>query len=194
MARTTRPSLLAAAIRGVGGMEPVPSGDQPAFGAATTLGGRWQRSQIASAALPDGTVDSHQRGRSSPPARRRWSTDPDGAGPRGLVPPARTDSRTRADLQVVTIVRGRAERVAGGTSSRRLSGGLMLVTRAGGPLRRPTSDPASRTDFQRRMFPRRAPDRRAQDQDDVLSQLTAFDHRLARGDLVADRRSDTCPN
>jgi hypothetical protein len=42
----------AAESAGSEGMEPVPSGGQPAFGALTTVGGRWQRSQIASAALP----------------------------------------------------------------------------------------------------------------------------------------------
>jgi hypothetical protein len=164
--RTTRPSLFGRGIRGVGGMEPVPSGDQPAFGAWDTLGGQWQRSQIRFRRSPGPwfgvIVDPRQRWRSSPPARRRVSPDPDRTGleghilrvagrPHGLAPTLKPSQSS---------IRDRTGRVAGGTSSRRLSGGLMLVTTAVDPLRRPTSDPASQLTVGAGCSLRRAPDGR----------------------------------
>jgi hypothetical protein len=125
-------------------MEPVPSGDQPAFRAWNTVGGRWQRSQIASAALRGAIVDLADdggRARRHAGGGARTRTEPT-----STVGPSRhgRTGRTRADPEAVTTVHtDRTGRAAGGTSSRRLSGGPMLVTTAVDPLRRPTSDPQS---------------------------------------------------
>ena len=170
--RTTRTSLLAAESAVSEGWEPVPSGDQPAFGAWNTVGGRWRWSQIHCRRSPGprsgALVDSRRRWRSSPPAGRRWSTDPgetdlDGRISRVLSGPGRPAPTLRPSRPSAWT--GRA---AGDTSSRRLSGGLMLVTTAVDPPRRPTSDPHVPTDDRHRMFPAAGSGRRDVRRDAVL--------------------------
>jgi hypothetical protein len=79
--RTTRPSLLAAESAGSEGWNPSRPAIDRRSGAWNTVGGRWQRSQIHFRRSPGprsgAIVDIHQRWRWSPPAGRRWSTDPD---------------------------------------------------------------------------------------------------------------------
>ena len=144
------------------GWEPVPSGDQPAFGAWNTVGGRWRWSQIhcrRSPGPPSGAlVDSRRRWRSSPPAGRRWSTDPGETGLDGRISHVLSGPGRPAPTLRPSRPSTRTGRAAGDRCSRRLSGGLMLVTTAVDPPRRPTSDPESQLTIGTGCSLRRAPD------------------------------------
>jgi hypothetical protein len=154
------------------GWEPVPSGDQPAFGAWNTVGGQWRWSQIHCRRSPGprsgALVDSRRWGRSSPPASRRWSTDPDEIDLDGRISHALSGPGAPAPTLRPSRPSTRTGRATGDTSSRRLSGGLMLVTTAVDPPRRPTSDPLSQLTIGTGCSLRRAPDDGTSRRDAVL--------------------------
>ena len=97
-------------------------------------------------------------GRSSPPAGRRWSTDPDETDLDGRISHVLSGPGAPAPTLRPPRPSTRTGRAAGDTSSRRLSGCLMLVTTAVDPPRRPTSDPRSQLTIGTGCSLRRAPD------------------------------------
>jgi hypothetical protein len=107
--RTTRTSLLAAESAVSEGWEPVPSGDQPAFGAWNTVGGQWRWSQIHCRRSPGprsgALVDSRRRGPVEPAGRPAVEHGPGRNRPRRphFTRPERTGC-TRADPEAATTV------------------------------------------------------------------------------------------
>ena len=91
---------------------------------------------------PGGNADSHQRRRSCPPASRRWSMTRNGTD----LDRPRSRAGSRAGTAPTFVVTA-TPRTCPASRRRRAvgaSGGLMLVTAAARPLRRPTSDPRPR--------------------------------------------------
>jgi hypothetical protein len=91
------------------GWEPVPSGDQPAFGAWNTVGGQWRWSQIHCRRSPGprsgALVDSRRRGPVEPAGRPAVEHGPGRNRPRRphFTRPERTGC-TRADPEAATTV------------------------------------------------------------------------------------------
>ena len=194
--RTTRPSLLAAESAGSEGWNPSRPAIDRRSGAWDTVGGRWQRSQIhfrrSPGPRPGAIVDISPTVAMEPaggpavehgPGQNR----PDGHVPRvtvrpsGLAPTLRPSPPSTLD---------RTGRAAGGTNSRRLSGGLMLVTTAVDPPRRPTSDPPSQLTVGAGCSLRRAPDDETSDQDAVLDQAYSCKRPARSGVPVVRPRCD----
>jgi len=155
--RTTRTSLLAAESAVSEGWEPVPSGDQPAFGAWNTVGGQWRWSQIHCRRSPGprsgALVDSRRRGPVEPAGRPAVEHGPGRNRPRRphFIRPERTGC-TRADPEAATTVhpdRTRRRRhelppAVRGSDARHHSGGSATETNI---------RPKVSTDDRHRMFP-----------------------------------------